>query len=105
MCTLHPSELTCPVAWGDCSAAPERPDVSTDRAVPRFLLQFPLYWFSVPAILKGWMDRVLCQGFAFDFPEIYDSGLLKVCAAAPWTTAQVEVGTCQVLVCTFVLSK
>ncbi|XP_040840025.1 ribosyldihydronicotinamide dehydrogenase [quinone] [Ochotona curzoniae] len=41
------------------------------------IFQFPLYWFSVPAILKGWMDRVLCQGFAFDFPEIYDSGLLK----------------------------
>lgn len=41
------------------------------------IFQFPLYWFSVPAILKGWMDRVLCQGFAFDFPGIYDSGLLK----------------------------
>lgn len=40
--------------------------------------QFPLYWFSVPAVLKGWMDRVLCQGFAFDFPGSYDDGLLKV---------------------------
>ena len=40
--------------------------------------QFPLYWFSVPAILKGWMDRVLCQGFAFDFPGFYDDGFLKV---------------------------
>ncbi|XP_058932620.2 ribosyldihydronicotinamide dehydrogenase [quinone] isoform X2 [Kogia breviceps] len=39
--------------------------------------QFPLYWFSVPAILKGWMDRVLCQGFAFDIPGFYDDGLLK----------------------------
>ncbi|XP_054447947.1 ribosyldihydronicotinamide dehydrogenase [quinone] [Pteronotus mesoamericanus] len=41
------------------------------------IFQFPLYWFSVPAILKGWMDRVLCQGFAFDFPGFYDSGFLK----------------------------
>ncbi|XP_003468863.2 ribosyldihydronicotinamide dehydrogenase [quinone] isoform X1 [Cavia porcellus] len=41
------------------------------------IFQFPLYWFSVPAIMKGWMDRVLCQGFAFDIPEFYDSGLLK----------------------------
>lgn len=32
------------------------------------IFQFPLYWFSTPAILKGWMDRVLCQGFAFDLP-------------------------------------
>ncbi|XP_035150971.2 ribosyldihydronicotinamide dehydrogenase [quinone] isoform X3 [Callithrix jacchus] len=41
------------------------------------IFQFPLYWFSVPAILKGWMDRVLCQGFAFDIPGFYDSGLLQ----------------------------
>ncbi|XP_032745444.1 ribosyldihydronicotinamide dehydrogenase [quinone]-like [Rattus rattus] len=41
------------------------------------IFQFPLYWFSVPAILKGWMDRVLCQGFALDVPGFYDSGFLK----------------------------
>ncbi|EDL40876.1 ribosyldihydronicotinamide dehydrogenase [quinone] isoform 7 [Mus musculus] len=41
------------------------------------IFQFPLYWFSVPAILKGWMDRVLCRGFAFDIPGFYDSGFLK----------------------------
>uniref|UniRef100_A0A6I8PBK4 Flavodoxin-like fold domain-containing protein n=1 Tax=Ornithorhynchus anatinus TaxID=9258 RepID=A0A6I8PBK4_ORNAN len=38
---------------------------------------FPLYWFSVPAIMKGWMDRVLAQGFAFEFPKCYDTGFLK----------------------------
>ncbi|ETE61239.1 Ribosyldihydronicotinamide dehydrogenase [quinone], partial [Ophiophagus hannah] len=41
------------------------------------IFQFPLYWFSMPAILKGWMDRVLVQGFAHDFPKCFDSGLLK----------------------------
>ncbi|XP_057554286.1 ribosyldihydronicotinamide dehydrogenase [quinone] isoform X3 [Hippopotamus amphibius kiboko] len=41
------------------------------------IFQFPLYWSSVPAILKGWMDRVLCQGFAFDIPGFYDDGFLK----------------------------
>ncbi|XP_068019128.1 ribosyldihydronicotinamide dehydrogenase [quinone] [Melanerpes formicivorus] len=41
------------------------------------IFQFPLYWFSMPAIMKGWMDRVLVQGFAYGFPEFYDSGLLK----------------------------
>ncbi|KAF7246055.1 Ribosyldihydronicotinamide dehydrogenase [quinone] [Varanus komodoensis] len=40
-------------------------------------IQFPLYWFSMPAIMKGWMDRVLVQGFAHDFPKCFDSGLLK----------------------------
>jgi len=26
---------------------------------------FPLWWFSTPAILKGWIDRVLAYGFAY----------------------------------------
>uniref|UniRef100_UPI00020B9EAA Ribosyldihydronicotinamide dehydrogenase [quinone] n=1 Tax=Homo sapiens TaxID=9606 RepID=UPI00020B9EAA len=47
------------------------------READLVIFQFPLYWFSVPAILKGWMDRVLCQGFAFDIPGFYDSGLLQ----------------------------
>lgn len=29
------------------------------------VFQFPLWWFSVPAILKGWIDRVLAVGFAY----------------------------------------
>ncbi|NOK12793.1 NAD(P)H-dependent oxidoreductase [Corallococcus exercitus] len=29
------------------------------------LLQFPLWWFSMPAILKGWIDRVFALGFAY----------------------------------------
>ncbi|XP_072267886.1 ribosyldihydronicotinamide dehydrogenase [quinone] [Pyxicephalus adspersus] len=41
------------------------------------ILQFPLYWFSFPAIMKGWIDRVFVQGFAFDFPGCYETGLLK----------------------------
>ncbi|XP_004483448.1 ribosyldihydronicotinamide dehydrogenase [quinone] isoform X2 [Dasypus novemcinctus] len=47
------------------------------READLVIFQFPLYWFSVPAILKGWMDRVLCQGFAFDIPGFYDCGFLK----------------------------
>ncbi|KAM8966963.1 ribosyldihydronicotinamide dehydrogenase [quinone] [Pelodytes ibericus] len=40
------------------------------------IFQFPLYWFNFPAIMKGWIDRVFIQGFAFDFPGCY-KGLLK----------------------------
>jgi len=29
------------------------------------IIQFPLWWFSVPAILKGWFDRVLAAGWAY----------------------------------------
>lgn len=30
---------------------------------------FPLWWYAVPAILKGFMDRVLRSGFAFKYRE------------------------------------
>ena len=29
------------------------------------VLSFPLWWFSVPAILKGWIDRVFVMGAVF----------------------------------------
>jgi glutathione-regulated potassium-efflux system ancillary protein KefG len=29
------------------------------------VLQFPWYWYSVPAVLKEWMDQVLTHGFAY----------------------------------------
>jgi NAD(P)H dehydrogenase (quinone) len=29
------------------------------------ILQFPLWWFTMPAILKGWVDRVFAYGFAY----------------------------------------
>jgi NAD(P)H dehydrogenase (quinone) len=35
------------------------------RRCDLLLLQFPLWWHSVPAILKGWIDRVLAVGFAY----------------------------------------
>lgn len=38
------------------------------------VLQFPLYWFSLPAILKGWVDRVFVPGFAFGAGKWYERG-------------------------------
>ena len=29
------------------------------------VFQFPLYWFSVPGLLKQWFDEVLTHGFAY----------------------------------------
>ncbi|ANS41497.1 NAD(P)H-dependent oxidoreductase [Serratia inhibens] len=31
----------------------------------RIIFQFPLYWYSYPAILKKWMDDVFTPGFAY----------------------------------------
>ena len=36
------------------------------------ILQFPLWWFSMPAILKGWVDRVFAYGFAYGVGEHND---------------------------------
>lgn len=33
------------------------------------IVQFPLWWFSMPAILKGWVDRVFACGFAYGVGE------------------------------------
>jgi NAD(P)H dehydrogenase (quinone) len=29
------------------------------------VLQFPMWWYGMPAILKGWIDRVYAYGFAY----------------------------------------
>lgn len=38
------------------------------------ILSFPMYWFSVPAILKGWIDRVLLSGPTYGGKRFYDRG-------------------------------
>jgi NAD(P)H dehydrogenase (quinone) len=42
------------------------------------IFNFPLWWFSLPAILKGWVDRVFAMGFAYGAGKgVYDSGTFK----------------------------
>lgn len=36
------------------------------------ILAFPLWWFSMPAILKGWIDRIYSYGFAYGVGEHSD---------------------------------
>ncbi|WP_030140666.1 NAD(P)H-dependent oxidoreductase [Pseudomonas fluorescens] len=31
------------------------------------VLVYPIYWWSMPALLKGWIDRVFSNGWAFDY--------------------------------------
>jgi NAD(P)H dehydrogenase (quinone) len=47
------------------------------RVCDLLILQFPLWWFSMPAILKGWVDRVMSMGFAYGGGQWYDNGGLK----------------------------
>ncbi|OUJ71245.1 NAD(P)H-dependent oxidoreductase [Hymenobacter crusticola] len=39
--------------------------------------QFPLWWFSVPAVLKGWVDRVFAMGRAYGSGHIYETGFFR----------------------------
>jgi NAD(P)H dehydrogenase (quinone) len=45
-----------------------------DRA-DALVLVYPVYWWSFPALLKGWIDRVFSNGWAYD--ERADTGLVK----------------------------
>ncbi|UCZ85130.1 NAD(P)H-dependent oxidoreductase [Pseudomonas sp. L5B5] len=38
------------------------------------ILNFPVFWFSVPAMLKGWIDRVLVSGVCYGGKRFYDQG-------------------------------
>ena len=46
-----------------------RIDVAAEQAVleacDRIVLQFPMYWYSSPALLKQWEDDVLLYGWAY----------------------------------------
>jgi len=46
-----------------------------DRA-DALVLVYPVFWWSMPALLKGWIDRVFSNGWAFDFDG--DSTLKKL---------------------------
>ena len=39
--------------------------------------QFPLWWFSLPGILKGWVDRVFAMGRTYGGDKIYANGVFK----------------------------
>jgi NAD(P)H dehydrogenase (quinone) len=42
------------------------------------ILQFPLWWFSVPAMMKGWIDRVFVNGTVYGGSgKRFDGGGLK----------------------------
>jgi NAD(P)H dehydrogenase (quinone) len=52
------------------------------------ILQFPLWWFSAPAILKGWFDRVLVKGIAYDANRWFNTAPLVGRKAMLVTTTQ-----------------
>ena len=43
------------------------------------ILHFPIWWFGVPAILKGWIDRTFALGHEL---SVVDAGLITACTVA-----------------------
>ena len=37
----------------------------------------PINWFAVPAMLKGWIDKVMASGFAYGGGRWYETGIFK----------------------------
>lgn len=61
----------------------------------RIILHFPVWWFGPPAILKGWIDRVLVHGALHTVDARFDRGLCrdkKVLICATLGASQTESG-------------
>lgn len=68
------------------ATARQTEDVAAEQAkllsADAVILQFPLWWFGVPAILKGWIERVYAFGFGYGYKDgtnrhRYGEGVLK----------------------------
>jgi len=51
-----------------------RREVEALLASDTLVLVFPLYWFSVPALIKGWFDRCFLSGALYGGKRVYDRG-------------------------------
>ena len=72
---LEPADF---VAMGGGSV---RPDVAEEQrhiaAADKLIVIHPIWWFGMPAMLKGYIDRVFTGGFAYAYTAKGVEGLLK----------------------------
>ena len=54
---------------------------------------FPVWWWSCPAMLKGWFERVWCCGWAYDFTIERSTGRLGLSKAVMICPGGTAVGT------------
>lgn len=67
------TEATRKTAFADDIAREQTRLAEADNLI----LQFPLWWGGPPAILKGWIDRVLSYGFGYVDGRRFDTGLFR----------------------------
>ncbi|MEO1548847.1 MAG: NAD(P)H-dependent oxidoreductase [Pseudomonadota bacterium] len=71
--------------------------VETVRWADTMIFVYPTWWYGMPAMLKGWLDRVLVPGVAFHMPQGEDIrpalhnitrlGVFTTGGASRWLTA------------------
>ncbi len=66
-------------AWQQGNVSPEiRAEQERIRGCDGLILSYPVWWSTPPAILSGWLQRVLTQGFAFQHVGGRTEGQLKL---------------------------
>lgn len=84
----------------DCPAncAPVARDVDDIRWCDTLIFVYPTWWYGLPAMLKGWLDRALLPDVAFLMPDgvnktirpgmthITRLGVFTTCGASRWLT-------------------
>lgn len=80
---------------------PVADDVADIRWCDTLIFVYPTWWYGLPAVLKGWLDRVLLPDVAFLMPNdesdtirpglqhITHLGLFTTCGASWWLTTLV----------------
>ncbi len=81
----------------DTNMGPVARDVEDLRWCDTLIFIYPTWWYGLPAVLKGWLDRVLLPGVAFHMPDengdikpalthIRRLGVFTTCGASWWLT-------------------
>ncbi|WP_102107063.1 NAD(P)H-dependent oxidoreductase [Oceaniglobus roseus] len=80
---------------------PVERDVADLQWCDTLVFVYPTWWYGLPAMLKGWLDRVMVPGIAFQMPcaehatirpgltHITRMGVFTTCGASRWLTALV----------------
>lgn len=64
------------------------------KAADHVILHFPLWWYGPPAILKGWIDRVLVYGDTYRVDAAFQQGPLRGKRALFCVSAGVRASHC-----------
>ncbi len=81
---------------GPATDSPLARHIEALRAADTLIFVYPTWWYGQPAMLKGWLDRVLLPGVAFHLPPEGDIeprlrhvrrlAVLTTCGASRWLT-------------------